>query len=313
MNLKNETRKEIVIAKIYKGERLDVMLSKELDELSRSLIQSLIKNSFIKVDGKEVKPGYKIKTGEKVLIVIPPAPEIKTVSPTTLDFPILFEDEDIVIVNKPYGLVVHPGAGHEEQSVVSGLLSHTKLSPIGAPLRPGVVHRLDKTTSGVMVLAKTEAAHKKLSRAFTRHLVEKEYIALVQGKTEATRGTIEISIERDRVNRKRMKATSPEKGKPALSHYEVLERFKGYTLVKVTIKTGRTHQIRVHMSYIGHPIAGDVLYNGKKFPGETKLFLHSKRLSLKHPILGKQMEWETPLPTEFEKVVKSLRSPEFPG
>ncbi|MBF0410093.1 MAG: RluA family pseudouridine synthase [Candidatus Riflebacteria bacterium] len=290
-----------------KGKRLDALLAETFPELSRSLVQEMIQTGVIKISENQVKPSVKVRGGEKIAFEIPQKAEVETITASELDFPILFEDEHIVVIAKPYGKVVHPGAGHEKESVVSALLSHTALSSIGAPIRPGVVHRLDKTTSGVMILAKTDKAHARLVKMFSRHEVEKEYLAIVQGIPQATKGLIEVAIERDRVNRKRMKATDPERGKRAVSRYEIVERFRGHSLVKVVIETGRTHQIRLHMAYIGHPLSGDVLYKAKAFLGKAKHFLHSTRLSLKHPITQEQIEWTTPLPSEFEEIVKQLR------
>jgi len=289
------------------GLRLDLALSRHFPDTSRAMIQEMVKNGEITIDEKTVKPSRKIYGGERVSITLREPEKPPMISATELDFPILFEDEDIIVVNKPAGLVVHPGAGKEAFSVVSALLSRTHLSPIGAPLRPGVVHRLDKTTSGVMVLAKTETAHRKLAKIFSGRSAEKEYLAILEGKPAVEKGRIEVAIERDRLHRKRMKATSSDKGRESVSVFEIIESFRHAALARVKIETGRTHQIRVHMAYIRSPLLGDVTYGGSKWEGKAIHYLHSHRLSLKHPISGNKMEWIAPLPSQFQEALQHLR------
>lgn len=298
---------EWAVPAVMKGTRLDAALAAQHADTSRSLLQEMIKTGEVTIDGAVAKPSLRLKGGEVVRYRIPKAPEAEPIAATPLDFPILFEDESVVVIDKPVGLVVHPGAGREKVSVVSSLLSHTELSPIGSPIRPGVVHRLDKSTSGVMILAKTETAHRRLTKLFAGRSAEKEYLALVNGEVGADRGRVEVAIERDRVQRKRMMATRPDRGKPAISRYEVVERFPGATLVRVAIETGRTHQIRVHLAYIGHPLLGDVLYGGRRFRGEPKHFLHSCRLRVPHPMTKKELCCEAPLPAAFQNAVQFLR------
>lgn len=291
----------------YAGLRIDLAINRKFGQISRTLAQEMLKTGEIKVGSQLVKPGLKVKGGEKVEITFRPEevePEIKA---TTLDFPILFEDRYMIAVNKPAGLVVHPGAGKEKTTVVSALLGHTKLSPIGAPTRPGVVHRLDKDTSGVMILAKTRDVHRKLAEAFAGHELEKEYLAIIQGHIVNRKGRIEVAIERDKIHRKRMKATSADKGRMAISNFEVIEYLKGATLVKVKILTGRTHQIRVHMAFTGHPLLGDVTYGGKRLEKKAEHFLHSHRLALKHPVTGKDLEFIAPMPDRFAHMLTQLR------
>ncbi|HOY68062.1 MAG TPA: RluA family pseudouridine synthase [Candidatus Ozemobacteraceae bacterium] len=290
------------------GARLDAALAGKAGDLSRTALQELIRQGALTVDGKTVKPGLKLKGGESIRVELPEKSAPETISATPLTFPIIFEDEHLVVVNKPAGLVTHPGAGHETESVVSALLSHARLSPIGAPLRPGVVHRLDKGTSGLMVVAKTEAVHRKLARSFAGRQVTKEYLALVQGRVADDRGRIEVAIERDRLHRKRMKATYGERGRMAVSVFEVIERLRGASLVRIRIETGRTHQIRVHMAFLGHPLLGDVLYGGKRIDGKAVHHLHSARLALKHPVSGVPTTWEAPLPNDFSETLASLRA-----
>ncbi|HNW35975.1 MAG TPA: RluA family pseudouridine synthase [Candidatus Ozemobacteraceae bacterium] len=298
---------EFILGPEAKGERLDAALAGKAGDQSRTVLQELIKNGAVMVDGKAGKPSQKMKGGESIRMELPDDTAPETISATPLRFPIVFEDEHIIVVDKPAGLVVHPGAGRESESVVSALLSHTQLSPVGAPLRPGVVHRLDKGTSGLLILAKNEKTHKKLAKAFSGRTIAKEYLALVQGRISDDRGRIEVAIERDRVQRKRMKATYSDRGRMSVSSFEVIERLRGATLVRVRIETGRTHQIRVHMAFLGHPLLGDVTYGGRRIDGKAIHHLHSAKLSMTHPITGKPVVWESPLPASFAAAVESFR------
>lgn len=298
---------EWVIDNELAGSRLDSVINSQFNDISRSLAQDMLKHGEITINGKPCKPGLKVKGGELVRLERRSEEPLK-IQATNLDFPVLFEDQHIIVINKPSGLVVHPGAGREKVTVVSALLGHTTLSPIGAPERPGVVHRLDKETSGLMVLAKTRDAHQKLAKMFSSHEIEKEYIALIQGHIVNKKGRIEVAIERDPIHRKRMKATSAEKGRMAISNFEVIEYLNGASLVKVRILTGRTHQIRVHMAFTGHPLIGDVTYGGKRFEKQIKHFLHSFRLGFKHPISGKQLDFSADLPDSFTEAVEGLKS-----
>ncbi|MBP7633166.1 RluA family pseudouridine synthase [Candidatus Ozemobacteraceae bacterium] len=299
---------EFTLASDAKGERLDAALASRAGDLSRTTLQELIKSGSVTVDGRSAKPSQKMKGGEAIRMELPEATVPETIAATPLRFPIVFEDDHLVVIDKPAGLVVHPGAGHEAESVVSGLLSRMSLSPVGAPLRPGVVHRLDKATSGLMVLAKTEKTHRKLTKAFAGRAVTKEYLALVQGRIQDERGRIEVAIERDRLHRKRMKATYGERGRMAVSVFDVVERLRGATLVRVRIETGRTHQIRVHMAFLGHPLLGDVLYGGRRIEGKAIHYLHSAKLSMPHPVTGKPLTWEQPAPPAFTAIISQLRS-----
>lgn len=290
----------------FEGKRLDQAISKNYPEISRTLAQEMIKNGEIKVNNSLAKTSQKLKKGDFVEVSLR-SDELNTeIQATEMNLPILYEDNDIIVINKPFGLVVHPGAGNEKVTVVSALLSHTNLSPIGAPDRPGVVHRLDKETSGIMVLAKTKEAHKNLAEQFATHELDKEYIAIIQGHIVNKKGRIQVAIERDPVHRQRMKATSAENGRMAISIFEVMEYLKNSTLIKVKILTGRTHQIRVHMAFTGHPLLGDTTYGGKKY-GNQEHFLHSYKLSFKHPITGKTMTFEAEIPERFQQVIKELR------
>lgn len=312
LKLMNRIEEWIVEAECA-GLRIDLAINQKYGEISRTLAQEMVKSGEIKVGNQIIKPGLKLKGGEKVQIVFRDEEIESDIKATALDFPILFEDRYIIAINKPAGLVVHPGAGKEKTTVVSALLSHTKLSPVGAPTRPGVVHRLDKETSGVMVLAKTRDAHKKLAEAFASHKLDKEYLAIIQGHIVNRKGRIEVAIERDKIHRKRMKATSAEKGRVAISLFEVVEYLKSTTLVKVKILTGRTHQIRVHMAFTGHPLLGDVTYGGIRFEKKAEHFLHSHRLVMQHPITGKEMVLEAPIPERFTQVLAQLHNDTLPN
>jgi 23S rRNA pseudouridine1911/1915/1917 synthase len=287
--------------------RIDQAICEQFEDISRNLAQDMLKNKEILVNGKAVKPSFRLKGGEEVFIEHRSLETITEIEPTPLNFSVIFEDEHLVVVNKPSGLVVHPGAGREKTTVVSAMLSHTQLSPIGAPTRPGIVHRLDKETSGLMVLAKTFEAHRGLSTAFAEHKVDKWYTALIGGRIVNQKGRIEVAIERDKVHRKRMKASSSPDARMAISLFEVDEHLNSASLVTVQILTGRTHQIRVHMAFTGHPLLGDTLYGGRAPKGLKDHFLHSKKLGFEHPITGENMVFEAPLPEEFVKTIEALR------
>jgi 23S rRNA pseudouridine1911/1915/1917 synthase len=297
--------KEWTVEPNFSGERLDKAINIKFG-LSRNQAQTMLESGDVKIEERQLKPNHRLKGGEKILLRFPEENKPVNIIATRLEFPILFEDDDIVVIDKPAGVVVHPGAGKETETVVSALLGHTRLSPIGAPLRPGVVHRLDKGTSGVMVLAKNSKAHRALTETFAGHDIHKEYLAIIQGHIVNKKGRIEVTIERDRVHRKRMKATSPEKGRMALSRFEVVEYLEGATLVRVQIMTGRTHQIRVHMSFTGHPLVGDRTYGGRAVKGINEIFLHSARLIINHPITGKQNEFAAVLPPAFISALETL-------
>ena len=291
-----------------KGERLDVMLAQRFPDRSRASLQSLVKQALVTVNGLAAKPGYRLKVDDAIRVEIPnDPPPPSALAPTPMNMTILFEDDDLIAVNKPVGLVVHPGAGREVETVVSSVLSHTALSPVGEPFRPGVVHRLDKGTSGVLILAKNEFAHQRLVKAFAGRKMEKEYLAIVQGHPESETGRIEVAMERDRAQRQRMMATVAERGKPAVSLYEVLEQLPGAALVRIRILTGRTHQIRVHMAYIGHPLVGDTTYGGRTRSIGTGHFLHSRSLRFQHPRARTILQLEAPLPEAFEQALAELR------
>ena len=288
-------------------ERLDLFLVRRLPDLSRSYAQRLIADGQITVDGTARKANYKLRGGEEIACTMPPAEEIE-ICAEDIPLDILYEDADIIVVNKARGMVVHPAAGIHTGTLVNALLWHCHdLSGINGALRPGIVHRLDKDTSGVMVAAKNDMAHHYLARQIRDKDARREYRAIVHGNIVPRAGVITGDIGRHPTDRKKM-AIVRENGKPATTHFEVLERFGDYTYVSCRLETGRTHQIRVHMTSIGHPLVGDPKYTMKKNPfaivGQA---LHSLSLSLTHPRTGKEMAFTAPLPQDMEEILHTLR------
>ena len=288
-------------------ERLDLFLVRRLPDLSRSYAQRLIADGQVTVDGTARKANYKLRGGEEIVCTMPPAEEIE-ICAEDIPLDILYEDADIIVVNKVRGMVVHPAAGIHTGTLVNALLWHCHdLSGINGALRPGIVHRLDKDTSGVMVAAKNDMAHHYLARQIRDKGARREYRAIVHGNIVPRAGVITGDIGRHPTDRKKM-AIVRENGKPATTHFEVLERFGNYTYVSCRIETGRTHQIRVHMTSIGHPLVGDPKYTMKKNPfaivGQA---LHSLSLSLTHPRTGKEMAFTAPLPQDMEEILHTLR------
>ncbi|OJG42255.1 RluA family pseudouridine synthase [Enterococcus gilvus] len=281
------------------------MLNERLTDYSRSQIQQWIKEQHVSIDGKVIKANYKVSAGDHVLIEIP-VPETLDLVPENMNLEIVYEDEDVVVVNKPQGMVVHPSAGHPNGTLVNGLLYQIKnLSTINDVVRPGIVHRIDKDTSGLLMVAKNDRAHESLAQQLKDKTSLRKYVALVHGEIPHEKGRIEAPIGRSKVNRK-MQAVI-EGGKSAVTHFEVLKRFEGYTLIELQLETGRTHQIRVHMNYIGYPVAGDPLYGPKKTLKGNGQFLHAKLLGFEHPTTGENMVFEAPLPEIFKKTLKQLQ------
>lgn len=293
-----------VIVKEEKG-RIDKVLNERLTDYSRSQIQQWIKEQHVSIDGKVIKANYKVSAGDHVLIEIP-VPETLDLVPENMNLEIVYEDEDVVVVNKPQGMVVHPSAGHPNGTLVNGLLYQIKnLSTINDVVRPGIVHRIDKDTSGLLMVAKNDRAHESLAQQLKDKTSLRKYVALVHGEIPHEKGRIEAPIGRSKVNRK-MQAVI-EGGKSAVTHFEVLKRFEGYTLIELQLETGRTHQIRVHMNYIGYPVSGDPLYGPKKTLKGNGQFLHAKLLGFEHPTTGENMVFEAPLPEIFKKTLKQLQ------
>ena len=290
---------------IIKMKRLDAHLS-EITDYSRTAIQRLIEEGKITVNGKVEKPSYKVQEEDKIEIQEEPAKETQ-LKAQNIPLEILYEDNDIIVVNKPKGMVVHPANGNPDGTLVNAIMAICKdsLSGIGGEIRPGIVHRLDKNTSGAIIVAKNDKAHIALSEQIKNHEVKKTYWALVRGIVKENNATINMPIARSKKDRKKMDVD--KNGKEAITHFKVLKRFDDCTLLEINIETGRTHQIRVHLSHIGYPVIGDDVYsNGKNKWGIVGQCLHAKSLDFKHPITGKQMHIEAKLPDYFEKILKEL-------
>jgi 23S rRNA pseudouridine1911/1915/1917 synthase len=290
------------------GERLDVFLARQEPELSRAHIQKIIAAGDVLVDGKVRKANFKLKAGASVSFTMPEAAPIE-VKPEDIPLDILYEDGDIIVVNKARGMVVHPAAGVSSGTLVNALLYHCHdLSGINGEIRPGIVHRLDKDTSGVMVAAKNDMAHLNLAEQISTKSAHRSYLAVVHGNIKEEAGIIKGDIGRHPTDRKRM-AIVQDNGKPAVTHFKVFERFGDYTLVECRLETGRTHQIRVHMTSIGHPLVNDPKYGSRKTPfGIKGQALHSRQLTLKHPATGEEMTFEAPLPEDMKKILAALRN-----
>ena len=288
--------------------RIDRYLSGQMEGYSRSFIQKLLKDGKVSVSGKPVKASYKVQPGERVEALIP-EPENPEILPENIPLDILYEDKDVLIVNKPKGMVVHPSAGHYSNTLVNAVMYHCRgqLSGINGVLRPGIVHRIDMDTTGALVVCKNDASHQALAEQLAVHSITRKYRALVHGNIREDEGTVTGAIGRHPTDRKKM-AVNEKNGKPAVTHYRVLERFGAYTYIECELETGRTHQIRVHMASIGHPLVGDTVYGPKKCPfpklqGQT---LHAMVLGFRHPRTGEYLEVTAPLPQYFEKLLAEL-------
>ena len=299
---------EIFTYKNENAERLDKFLTDQLPDLSRSHLQKLIKNGNITVDQGKVKPNYKLSVGNQVFVDIPD-PEELDIIPEDIPLDILYEDQDILVVNKPKGMVVHPAPGHYSGTLVNAIMFHCRdhLSGINGVLRPGIVHRIDMNTTGSLLICKNDKAHHFLAEQLKEHSITRKYHAIVHGNLKEDDGTINAPIGRHPVDRKKM-STKAQNGRHAVTHYRVLERFGDFTYIECQLETGRTHQIRVHMSSIGHPILGDDVYGPAKCPfkleGQT---LHAKILGIVHPTTLEYMEFDAPLPVYFENLFRKLR------
>lgn len=289
------------------GLRIDKYLSNIFKDKSRSFIQGLIEKENVKVNSKSLKSNYKLKKSDEIEIMIP-EPEILSVEAENIPIDIVYEDEDVIVVNKAQGMVVHPAPGNYNGTLVNALLYHCKdLSSINGVIRPGIVHRIDKDTSGILVIAKNDDAHNKLSEQLKDHSMKREYYALIEGRLKNNDGTIDKPL--GRCKKDRLKIGIIEDGKRAVTHYEVVERYNGYTLVKCVLETGRTHQIRVHMASIGFPLVGDPLYGFKrqKFKLEGQV-LHARTLGFIHPRTGEYMEFTSELPQYFCDLINKLKN-----
>lgn len=289
------------------GQRADALVARLAPELSRSAVQRLLEAGAVTLGDRPLKKNDKPAAGA-VLTVTLPDPEPVEIVPQNIPLDIVYEDDDVIVVNKPVGLVVHPAPGHPDGTLVNALLYHcgSSLSGINGELRPGIVHRIDRDTSGLIIAAKNDRAHLALAAQLQDHTLARVYEAVTVGGLKEDSGTVNAPIGRHPVDRKRM-AVDRLHGRPAVTHWRVLERFSGYTHVECRLETGRTHQIRVHMASLGHPLLGDVVYGSKKpWPGLAGQCLHARRLTFVHPATGLPMTLECPLPEWFEKVLESL-------
>ena len=291
--------------------RLDKVLSELLPELSRSRISELIQQESILVNQKVAKNSYKVTAGDKIDVKIPEIKAVENLKPQNINLDIIYEDNDLLIVNKPAGMVVHPSNGHQEDTLVNGILAHAPLSTINGEFRPGIVHRIDKDTTGLLMIAKNDASHLWLSENLKAQKNDRIYYALVHGLFDKKEGTIDAPIMRHKTDR--IKQAVDKNGKPAVTHFKVIEEFNtnrgDFSLVRVQLETGRTHQIRVHFNFIEHPIAGDPLYGPKKtLPTKNGQFLHAAELSLIHPTTKEVMKFEADLPEDFKQILDELRT-----
>ena len=299
---------KIIISEELQGQRLDKALSLICKDYSRSHLTLMVELGSVLVNDKIEKPSYKVKLGDIILINEMESKEDDSIDAEDIPLDIVYEDNDIIVINKAQGMVVHPAVGHHEHTLVNALLHHCKdLSGINGKIRPGIVHRIDKDTSGLIVAAKNDYAHEFLAEQLKDHTMNREYIALVKGVIQENEGKIDLPIARSKQNRQKM-CVEAVNGKRAVTYFTVLERFYDYTLVKCRLETGRTHQIRVHMSYISHPIEGDKIYSKSKsrLYDEGQL-LHAYRLNLIHPSTKKKMSFECDIPDYFKKVIENLK------
>ncbi|MDP2689104.1 MAG: RluA family pseudouridine synthase [Deltaproteobacteria bacterium] len=308
--------------------RLDIFLTGKFPQLSRSAIKNLLDGGNVHVNGKKAKAGQKVKEGDRVEAVLPEA-EVETVEPEAIPLEVLYEDPDIIVVNKPAGLTVHPGAGRRGGTLVNALVHHARrtggtLSSIGAPLRPGIVHRLDKDTSGVLVAAKNDQSHRALAEQFREHTAERKYVALVWGAVKDDTGSIDMPLGRDVAHRKKI-STRTRRSRKAVTEYRVLRRYSRFTLLELKLKTGRTHQIRAHLTAIRHPVVGDQLYGKRAAPPALskpladgldrikRQCLHARTLGFIHPRTGERMGFRSTLPEDMAALVNLLDTEEGPA
>lgn len=290
------------------GQRADVWLTDQLEPMTRSAVQRLLAEGQVLREGRVLTKNSRLSGGERLEITLPD-PEPVDVLPQNIPLDIVYEDDDVIVVNKPKGLVVHPAPGHPDGTLVNALMYHCgdSLSGIGGELRPGIVHRIDRDTSGLLIAAKNDVAHQKLAAQLQDHTLARTYHCIVTGRLRENSGTVNAPIGRHPVERKKMAVVA--NGRPAVTHWKVLERFPGFTYVECRLETGRTHQIRVHMAYLGHPIWGDTVYGGKKpVPGLQGQCLHAVGLRFLHPRTGEPVELCCALPEEFQAKLRSLRA-----
>ena len=298
---------EIIVEESDINKRIDVFLAKNLESFSRSYIQDLIKKGKATIGGKSIKANYRLRNGDNVVLNIP-KPEPLEILPENIPLDILYEDNDVILVNKPKGMVVHPAAGHYSGTLVNALLYHCKdnLSGINGVLRPGIVHRIDMDTTGVIIACKNDNAHQNIAKQLAEHSITRRYVAIVNGNLKEDEGVVDAPIARAKNDRKKMAVDKD--GKTAVTHYKVLERIKNYTYIECVLETGRTHQIRVHMSYINHPLLGDEIYSGKKESMKLQgQCLHAMVLGFIHPTTNEYMEFKAPIPEYFNEILKKFK------
>ncbi|MCP1124807.1 RluA family pseudouridine synthase [Bacillus sp. AFS018417] len=296
---------QVTVTEEQKNERIDKFVAGVNNEWSRSQVQQWIKDGVVTVNGKDIKGNYKVKTNDEITVTIP-EPESLDILPEDMNLEIYYEDSDVLVVNKPRGMVVHPAPGHTSGTLVNGLMYHCKdLSGINGVMRPGIVHRIDKDTSGLLMVAKNDMAHEALVNQLVAKTVTRRYQAIVHGVIPHDKGTVDAPIGRDKQDRQSM--TVEENGKHAVTHFRVLERFNNFTHVECQLETGRTHQIRVHMKYIGYPLAGDPKYGPKKTFDINGQALHAGILGFVHPRTGEYLEFEAPVPQIFVDLLDELR------
>lgn len=300
---------KLTVTEEIRGERIDTAVSDKFTDLTRSTVQKLIADKNVLVNGAPVAKNYKVRTGDVIEVVFP-EPTVMSAEPQNIPIDVIFEDDDLLVVNKPKGMVVHPAPGNPDGTLVNALIYHCagSLSGINGVIRPGIVHRIDKDTSGLLIVAKNDFAHVNLATQIKEHSFTREYRAVVHGNLKEDTGTISAPIGRNPKDRKKM-AVTDKNSRDATTHYEVIDRFGGYTYVKCRLETGRTHQIRVHMAYIGHPVAGDLVYGPKNTPTELKgQCLHAGLIGFTHPRNGEYLELEAPIPEYFEKFLRKLQN-----
>lgn len=297
----------IAVSEEQTSERLDKFLSTTEPEWSRTQVQQWVKDGLIEVNGKQVKANYKVQPGDQIKVEIPD-PEVLDIEAEPMDLDIYYEDADVLVVNKPRGMVVHPAPGHVSGTLVNGLMAHcTDLSGINGVMRPGIVHRIDKDTSGLLMVAKNDMAHESLVNQLVAKTVTRKYTAVVHGIIQHDTGTIDAPIGRDKKDRQSMTVTK-ESAKQAVTHFDVIERFEDFTVVECRLETGRTHQIRVHMKYIGYPLAGDPKYGPRKTVDFNGQLLHAGVLGFDHPRTGEYIEFTAPIPADMQAFIDSLRN-----
>lgn len=306
--LEFDTVYNISITEEYSDKRIDKYLSETFPELSRTYIQKLIKDGCVLLNGKNIKPNCKLICNDIVSVTFP-KPSVPDIIPENIPIEIVYDDDDIIVINKPKNMVVHPAPGHYTGTLVNSLIYHfvDNLSGINGVMRPGIVHRIDKDTTGLLIVCKNDFSHRNIAEQLSKHSINRKYHAIVCGVIKEDYGTVDKNIGRNSNDRKKMAVVNDKTGKRAVTHYKVLKRYKGYTYIECSLETGRTHQIRVHMSYIGHPILGDTIYGYSKQPFKTEgQVLHAKSIGIIHPSTGKYIEFDSEVPEYFKNILRIL-------